>query len=405
MLHPGGPGLPPLVLGMGLLAAALAALVRPDRRRAVLAGWALALVALVGVVVLSRLSVQTPTLIAPARVWPGMLSLVAGAGLLVAAATGAAGARGRVVRSSFGWRQPAAIAVLVLAVIGPALGAVWWVAGTAGDPLARRSPTLLPAFLAAAADHPGRPRTLVLRPRVDGTMSYTLLRATGPRTGDAEVSRPVASLPGLDDAVADLTSGRGGDAAARLVPFGVRFVLLSPRHPAGRRTVPLPTALVRTLDGVPGVERVSSQGGSVLWQIAHPVARLRVLPPGAPVVAPDGGPPPTQVLPAGPVSATARVPAGPAGRLLVLADARDSGWRATLDGHALEPRRYAGWSQAFVLPAGGGTVQVRYDAGDRPLLLWVQLGAVLLVLLLALPPLRGSIDAEGDADPGAGEST
>ena len=125
------------------------------------------------------------------------------------------------------------------------------------------------------------------------------------------------------------------------------------------------------------------------------------------------------MLPAGAVRATATVPAGPAGRLLVLADAQDNGWRASLDGRALVPRRYAGWAQAFVLPAGGGTLHVRYDAGARPLLLWVQLGALLLLLVLALPPLRGLIDGDGDgdvdagadldvdagADPGAGEAT
>ena len=36
LLHPGGPGLPPLLLAAGLLLAALAALLRPDRRRLVL---------------------------------------------------------------------------------------------------------------------------------------------------------------------------------------------------------------------------------------------------------------------------------------------------------------------------------------------------------------------------------
>ena len=40
---------------------------------------------------------------------------MAGAGLVLAAAAGAEGARARVAGSSFGWRQPAAAALAVLA--------------------------------------------------------------------------------------------------------------------------------------------------------------------------------------------------------------------------------------------------------------------------------------------------
>ncbi len=393
LLHPGGPGLPPLVLTVGLVVAALAGLLRPAGRRPVLLGWLVAVVGLAGALALSRTTVTTPTAETPVPAWPGLLVLVAGAGLVVAAVAGAAGARERVTRASFGWRQPGALLVLALAVVAPLVTAGWWVVTGAGDPLERRDPVLLPAFVAAEGAEKARPRTLVLRSRPDGSLSYALLRSDGPRTGDAELVPPPDRDTGLDAAVADLTSGRGGEAAARLVPYGVRFVLL---------TKPADRALARSIDTVPGVLRVSGQGGSLLWQVDYPTGRVRVLPPDAPVVEDDGSPPPAKVLPAGQVESHAELGPGRAGRLLVLADARDTGWRATVDGRTLTPRRYDGWAQAFELPAGRGGLDLTHDQGLRPVLLWVQLGLLVLVVILALPQVQASLDdVDGQPDIGA----
>ena len=53
----------------------------------------------------------------------------------------------------------------------PVLTAAWWGWTGAGDPLERRDPVLLPAFVAAAGAQPDRPRTLVLRvSRPDGSV-------------------------------------------------------------------------------------------------------------------------------------------------------------------------------------------------------------------------------------------
>ena len=154
--------------------------------------------------------------------------------------------------------------------------------------------------------------------------------------------------------MADLASGRGGDAAAGWSPYGVRFVLL---------TKPVNRPLAKAISAVPGMLQVSGQRGTVLWRVDYPTGRLRVLPPGAPVVEADGAAPPATVLPAGQVESHAQVASGPPGRLLVLADAEDSGWRATVDGTALTPRRYDGWAQAFDLPADGGRLHLTHDPG------------------------------------------
>lgn len=386
-LHPGGPGLPPLLLTLGLVLGALAALLRPDRRRPVLLGWVVVLVGLAAGVALSRLDVIAPTVQTPVPAWPGPATLLAGAGLVLAATVGAQDARDRVAHSSFGWRQPAAVVLAGLAVLGPVVLAGWWVVDGAGGPLDRRDHVLLPAFVAAEGEQPDRPRTLVLRARGDGALGYTLLRSDGVRLGDAELSPPARRGDRLAAVVADLASGRGGDATARLVPYGVRFVLL---------TRPVDRGIARAVDAVPGLVRVSGPSGSVLWRTGYPTGRLRVLPGAARVSEADGSPPPSQVLAAGQVDADVQVGAGPDGRLLVLADPVDDGWRASLDGRPLQARSYDGWAQAFTLPAEGGRLGVRHDGGMRPVLLWLQLAVVVVVVVLALPQARTPLDPSLD---------
>jgi hypothetical protein len=188
---------------------------------------------------------------------------------------------------------------------------------------------------------------------------------------------------GLDGTVSDLASGRGGDAAADLLPYGVRFVLLSrPVHPA----------LAEAIDAVPGLVRISAPDNAALWKVRYPSGRVRIV----------SGPTDTSgtVLPSGDVGVRTEIPSARTPRLLTLADQRDPRWQATLDGRRLEPRQYDGWAQAFVLPADGGRLVVRYDDGNRQLLLWLQLAAVLVAIVLALPSARSVAEAD---DPVAAE--
>jgi GT2 family glycosyltransferase len=373
LLHPGGPGMYPLLITTGLLLGALAGLLRRDRRRVVLAGWCAAGVALVAALVQTRMTVSAPTLEARVPAWSGPVLLLAGAGLIVAAAVGAEGARARLAAIDFGWRQPTALLLTVVTGLVPVVAGAWWVVTGASDPLGRRDPVLLPAFIAAEGAEADQPRTLVLRPRGAHRLSFALLRADGPRLGDAETSTAVDEGTGLDSAVADLSSGRGGDAAAALLPFGVRFVLM---------TSPLNRDLARDIDAVPGLARVSGPEGSLVWRVQYPSGRLRVL------AGRGADPAGAAVLPSGPVGAHADVPSGPSGRLLVVADRASAGWRASVDGQPLRATTYDGWSQAFRLPADGGTLSLRYDQGGRSLLIWLQ-GLVLLTLIvLVLPAVR-----------------
>ena len=366
----GAPGALPWWLGVPLVLGALSSLLSQHRRRLVLAGWATAGTGLAVGLTVSLTTVSTPTAQTAVAAWPGFPVAVVAGGLLLACAVGVERAQDRLRRRSFGWRQPVALGVVGLVIVTPLLLAGWWVVRGIDDPLTRRDPVVLPPFVAAEGDEPARPRTVTLGRASDGSITYALLRDSGPRLGDAETGPPYESFDALDLAVADLVSGRGGDEASVLAEHAVRFLLVAP---------PVDADLVATIDAVPGLRRLSTNNGAALWRLSQPASRLRL-------VDADGAT--LGELPSGPEGAVATVPVGPDGRLAVLAERADPRWRATLDGSLLPTETVDGWAQGFRVPSTGGRLQVAYDGSERTRWLTVQAGLVGLVILLATPGAR-----------------
>ncbi|KWX10964.1 hypothetical protein TR74_00520, partial [Carbonactinospora thermoautotrophica] len=186
--------------------------------------------------------------------------------------------------------------------------------------------------------------------------------------------------PGLDDTVAGLAAGRGGDEAQRLAEYAIRYVLL---------TRPVDQNLARTLDSVPGLIRVSAPDGAALWKVTFPSARVRVINPDGKI---------QFAVPSEPVDTVAQLPPGPAGRRLVLAESADHRWTATLDGRKLPKEVVHGWAQGFRLPAEGGRLEIRYDSTMREMSLVLQLVLLLAVIVLALPDGRRAEDEEEETE-------
>ncbi|MDX6200232.1 MAG: hypothetical protein QOJ79_3383 [Actinomycetota bacterium] len=376
LLHSGGPAEPALWVTAGLLLAGLGGLLRRDAHRIALAGWGVALAGIGAAAVLQSRGH-----------WPGVALQVAGAGLLTAGLVGGDQLRNRLAHSDFGWRQVTAAAVVVGAAVGTSAAAVSWVDRGAADPVRRGGPVVLPAFARAELATTSGLRALVLRVR-PGVVGYELTGAGADLLGTGDAPLPTAQAAALDAIVADLLAARGSDAAEALATRAVRYVAL----PAGPSAGPYAAAL----DAQSGLSRRAS-GRTLLWRVVAPTARLTVLRPGlaAAALRGDRGPSrellrvaPPATLPAGRESARAALPAGPPGRLLVLADAATRGWRASVDGRPLARRTAWGWAQAFDLPAEGGRLDVSYDQAPRHRALAGQLLALAFVLVLAAPAAR-----------------
>jgi GT2 family glycosyltransferase len=367
-VNPAGPGTHGTWLLIGLVMAALGALLRRERRLAIGTAWAGALAGLLFAVWSN----------ASDAAWAGPATLVYGLALLCAAVLGADGARYRVAAQSFGWRQPVAVAVAGAAAMGPLLVAVGWILGGADGPLERRDPVQVPAFVAEESSTRDQARTLVLSGEGEG-VSYALVRGSGARLGDADLAGLIGQDASLGEAVGNLVAGTGADQTAVLADYAVAYVLVRDGTPRELHDV---------LDTTPGLERLSQEDGSALWRVEGEIARVAVLPPAQE----EGNADPVPVA-SGAVEVHAELPDGPAGRTLRLSEAVASGWRATLDGEPLTPVTLGGWAQGFELPAGGGRLDITYETpGSHTAWVWAQGFALLVLCVLALPGRRRELD-------------
>ncbi|PJN21046.1 glycosyltransferase [Kitasatospora sp. CB02891] len=376
LVNPGGAGVPPVWLSAGVVLSALAALLRADRRRAVLAAWGAAAAGLVFSVVVAGTTVTPASGGSDTAAWAGPATLLAGVALLAAAAIGADGANARVSGIAFGWRQPVAALVLAAAVLAPVGTAAWWAIVGADGPLRRDTAAQVPAFIAEAGDTTDRSRTLMVTGDADGAaIRYALVRGAGLTTGQAEGTVDAAADQQLGQVTAKLLAGSGGDLARTLAGYGVSYIQVKD---------PVVGKVRDVLDTTPGVIRLSLDHGIGLWQVsAVPGSRAQIVSPGTvPVVVPSGA-----------HDIWTTIPAGPADRQLRLAEQADSGWQATLDGKPLKAVTLDGWAQGFQLPAEGGRLDVTRTGG----LLhtgwaWAQLALGVVVLVLALPGRRNHND-------------
>ncbi|MFC9429387.1 glycosyltransferase family 2 protein [Streptomyces sp. NPDC056987] len=363
-MSPGGPKAVGGVLMLGIVLAALAALLRAERRFAIGSAWTVALVALVFAVLTNNSG------------WAGPATLVYGLAMIAAAILGADGARIRVAAESFGWRQPVAVLIAAAAGLGPLIAAVGWMFSGAAGPLERRDPVQVPAFVAEESITRDQPRTLVLGGTSPAEVSYSLVRGSGGRLGDAELTAAGGGDARLDKVVANLVAGSGADQTDTLSGFAIRYVLVRDGAPAETG---------RVLDTTPGLTRLSQLDGSALWRVDRQISRATIV---------DGkGDGESLAVAAGPVEAHTEIPAGAAGRVLRIADRADEGWQATLDGKELTRKTVDGWAQGFELPSEGGRLDLTYeDPITHTAWVWTQGALALVLLVLALPGRRREID-------------
>jgi GT2 family glycosyltransferase len=408
LLNPGGPGMPPVWITAGLVAAAFCALLVRRRRTLVLAGWVVALSGLIAGAVVSLLRVTSPVTGGTVPVWPGIALTVAAAGLLLAAtpmielaagiAWGVAASEASLATRArlVGKRGMAGLTIGLMAVTVPVFAAGYWLAKGVSGPLTAASSPVLPAFIAASSGAPYQSRTLVLR-QVDGVLTYQLLRDSDPVLGEPELPESTSAAAALNTVVASLAaqdSGDAEDAGQALSDFDIGSVML----PA-----PVDQTLAAQLNGQAGLQPLTVSSSYDLWRVAGTVARVSVL-------SSDGIVDP---VPSGSIGSASTIAANVAGTLVLAEPA--GGWSATLNGHPLRSvtQPVDGWAQGFLLPPGGGRLVISRDELPRDLILAVELIALLVAFALALPGTRAAAGASSvtvtappePAEPGPQEQT
>ncbi|MEV6817398.1 glycosyltransferase family 2 protein [Nocardiopsis dassonvillei] len=388
MLSPGGPGTPPFWVTAGFAVAALCSLLLLRNRMLAAAGWSLALFGILLAVLTSRVVVEPYYGGPPAPVWPGVALAFAATAVLLSAAT-AARSFGDMVRLG-GPRRVFALAVGLLALATPVCAAgVWMWEGVRGPVTAHAEPVVPGALVGAGTVEGGesdgaqtRPRTLVVTADGEGGVDYLVVRGRDPRLGEEQLVPERGVREVMDRAVAELTVGQGGDQIYTLADLGIQYVL----YPRPEISGPADVTMVDTLDGTPGLERQSLSRHYALWRLAAPTGALRV-------VSEDGVGTEVLAVRGDADEVSAPVPEGGTGRRLALAEAADSGWRASLDGVELDPVPTRSGTQAWALPVEGGELRVWHT--DYVHAAWLLTQGVLLavVAVLAAPGVRTEEEA------------
>ncbi|MET4136546.1 GT2 family glycosyltransferase [Pseudarthrobacter sp. PvP090] len=407
-----------LLIGLPVLLLAGAALFLPGRPpRIARALWAAALLLLAGGWLSSQVTtgVSTDVLVTPFT-GPAVsaaafallgAALVGAAGLLRSADRAAAAPTGRKILA-----RATAVAAMILLLAGPVAGLTVWTAqnvmpqatpdagATGTESLGARrlvqpaESRTLPATAIDRGEGPEQSRTLIISTGENGTFDAALMRGAGTTLDSLSTiaaARAIMGEPGQeaireDDAVAaslrnvvaTIVAGQGVDPRIELERLGAGFVVLRSADTAAELTA-------SRMDAVPGLVAVGKTDVGWLWRISplnQPVIKASDVAHRVRIV--DGAGAAVGLVPSGAVSADAVVPAGPDGRLVVLAERADPGWSAWLDGRRLTATT-SGWAQAFTLPAQGGQFSLRYEA---PWTIWTgaaQAVIIGLTVLLAIP--------------------
>ena len=154
--------------------------------------------------------------------------------------------------------------------------------------------------------------------------------------------------------------------------------------------------LVATLDSEPGLRRLSSADGVVLWRVSGVTSRARII--GAQAPLPLGLAQPATVGLDPYIDQIA--PEGTGERAVIVGASAAPGWVATADGAELgpvvAPDPYA-WSAAFLVPEGTPQIVVEFDGTQRSLWMWFQLIVIAALVILSLPS-RSTFDPDPDAE-------
>ena len=388
-LDPGGPGAVPW-LGAGVLLAALvAAALRPAR--AMLPGVLVVLLGLGAAAVLGSVSVTPLAGGSPRPGFTGGALLLAACGLLWIVLLAC---RPRDAPRDAAVPRDAAAPRPVLHRLAPAVGCAG-IAGLAagavlvgaGGPLApgRSAPgvVLVPA-LSAELERDGT-SLLVVGERGE---PVRLTRARTARFGDDAIAPLPSTVLRLDRVAAALRGGEPGEvgaAVAAVAATGVEFIVLPPGAQG--------PAVLTAAQGLTRPAPPTADGRSVL-RVVRPNPGAELLGPQLAAQARSGSSPPVVVaatrvgVPTVPPSVAVRVAPGAAERLLVLAANDEPGWRASVDGVPVPVVRAWGHQVAVQVPGEGAEVRVdRSDAGRIALLLG-QAAVALLAVSTAVPARR-----------------
>lgn len=387
LLQPGGPTSPWTYSMLGILLAAVAALVQQRKRRRVAVTWIIAVVMYATFVavwlVTQWLGATDPATGLPSLDWAGPFTLVLGIVWLIAIGAVSDGLSEALSRRAFGWRHIVTLTLIAMVALAPALSGTSWLLRHDEQLVVRSENARIPEFLLARTAEGVPSRILVMRRDAVGTVRYSVFDGRDAQLGDADLQRDIANRT-LTNIIGSMLSGRDRTDAQRLAEFGIMYVVVSNGD----------AAVARALDGAVGLRRISggTDGATSTWEVQALNERAALL------WFEDGSVEPLDYTIDGSLRVGAELTAVDQLRIISIAES-EGAWLATLNGESLERavNYERTWRQAWRIPAGAaGAVVIEYQSGQR-------LGGLLFALLfligtivIALPSYRPNDDVDAE---------
>lgn len=221
---------------------------------------------------------------------------------------------------------------------------------------------MLPSHVIAAQDSVRATRTLMIELQ-SGDAEWALVSNSQPSWGSAE--RDPASANAVQASEYEVLASAIAqglvpeDLAQRLTNLGVGHIWVRGAS----------ASQIATINNTAGLTGSPADDETQLWTVANEPARARIEASGTQVPVTD-----------------VNLSSNSSGGTLVLAEAPDSRWRASLGGKSLAA--VEGQTPEFVLPAGGGTLSWRMAPATT--YLWAQILVALALAVLSAPVIGGA---------------
>ena len=243
-----------------------------------------------------------------------------------------------------------------------AIFAGWILSGQTTSLVQSDQSDVLPAFVAALAQSPAKPKTLVLAFTPNAT-TFFISRGNPLSLGDADVV--TQTPPEILEAVNQLASGTGVTSSKTLGSFGIQYLYIK---------APVPPEIARAIDGVGGFTRMSATEIGTVWRIIGAAPRVMF----------TNAQGENSLIPASDIGATGIVSSA---GTVSLAEKYDRSWRL-IDNGAPIPLQHAVSGLPIFVVSPPGKVTILFDATAHRGLVSLQLLTLLFSVVMALPSGR-----------------
>jgi hypothetical protein len=296
------------------------------------------------------------------RIWVGPLIIFSQLIILFFTFTMADNLMPQLRRSNFGYKHIVSAFTVIVTAISIIILPLWAITVGANSLVRTDQEQVIPAFITDLGTTSAKPKTLVIR-KGSEQLKYFITRGGDLQLGDPDIGGTTPDL--VHTAIVELVNGIGATSSQVLGFYGIQYVFMKN---------PVDAAFVRTVDGIGGYTRSSATKDGVVWKVNNSHARVTYQ---------------SNLGQYFGLDSTERTSSAfiPGSGSVVLAEKYDSNWQLLKDGKIIKLEKNQFGQPIFKINEPG-EISLTHDGTTRRAWISLQLIAILVVIVLALPAGR-----------------